>query len=101
MKRIRRFEVKIIAESRVRMPVGAKILPHIELAVGGRDLLLWAVVDDTAATEWVEFRVVGDNNDPFPAETVDYVGTRPDLARGVTWHLFKPATPAHAEAVPA
>ncbi len=85
---IRRFDFPFKAVFSVAMPKGAELL-HIEEQAGMA--CLWAFVDDSAPTEYREFRMVGEGptlGDEFLQ--AKYVGTlqAPFSPYPVAWHVF-------------
>ena len=85
----------------IEMPVGATVLPHLEIARLEHDehgLAMWAVVDPDQPTETRVFHVVGTGH-PMPDTPLNYIGTATE--RGFVWHLFErrgqPLLVEHAE----
>jgi hypothetical protein len=93
---IYKYPVRIVDESTVEMPRGAKLL---SVAVVGDDVFLWALVDTEAKMAVRRFRLAGTGH-PLTAASVEahpldmvqlankFVGTALTHGGSLVWHLF-------------
>lgn len=87
MLTIYKYELRVIDEQSIAMPVGAKIL-CVQLQHGSP--YLWALVD--ADSHVIEFRTIythGTGNPIDPVDCKSYIGTYQLQTRGLVFHVFE------------
>ena len=89
MYRIWKYTVPIEAAFDLQLPVGARLLTVQTQADVPQ---LWALVDDEAARESVEFLLYGTDHPAGGAVDADYIGTFQLYAGTLVFHLFRAPT---------
>lgn len=91
MKNIFKYQIPLVTRSVVRMPIGAKIL-DIQHQRG--DIMMWAIVDESAELENVNFLVLGTGYGLPPdleVSDTDYYHEKTIQMGILVWHIFKQA----------
>lgn len=83
-----KFVLEVGRSGIISMPVGATILPRIEVVPGGGSVCLWAEVDLEQPKEVREFFIVGTGH-RLPNVSARYIGTDLDERTGLVWHVYE------------
>lgn len=89
MKRMFKYELTIVDEQTIDLPVSAKFLSVVEQH---GEVVLYALVDDEETAKRIEerrIRIVGTGH-PFPDyEECEYLGTVLQHGGTLVWHIFE------------
>lgn len=85
MKTIWKFTLQMVARQDISMPMGAKILPKIDMQ--GVNLVLWAEVDDIVETTVPRHLCIVGTGMEMPSGNLAYIDTV--LHSGYVWHLYE------------
>lgn len=89
MKTIWKYEMQVLDDVTIQVPVGAEMLGHVHAPNPAR-LWVWFEVDsDVEERQDITFRIIGTGNpaEPDPGTRLEYVGTAVADVHAV-WHLY-------------
>jgi hypothetical protein len=83
MKTVWKFQLEVTDHQSLFMPVGAEVLT---CGFQGNELFVWALVDDQAASEDRQFRIIGTGHEADCVQSWRYVNTV--FYNTLVWHIF-------------